>query len=84
MSKSRLRNERDWPDWLDLPGNRRRYWLKRKGRVWGYQILYKEVVFEKETQLEQTVRMWQEIYDDSGRLVETHQKYPIDTGHQIV
>jgi hypothetical protein len=33
---------------------------------------------------EETVRFWQEIYDDSGRLVEIHQKYPVDNGHQQV
>lgn len=31
---------------------------------------------------ETTVRFWQEIYDDQGKLVETHEKYPVDKGHQ--
>jgi hypothetical protein len=31
-----------------------------------------------------TVRFWQEIYDDAGRLVETHEKFPVDKGHQKV
>jgi hypothetical protein len=26
----------------------------------------------------------QEIYNDDGKLIEVHQKYPIDTGHQIL
>ena len=30
---------------------------------------------------EQTTRFYQEIYDDSQRLVEVHEKYPIDKGH---
>jgi hypothetical protein len=29
-------------------------------------------------------RLWQEIYDDGGTLVEVHQKYPTDTGHQKI
>lgn len=29
-----------------------------------------------------TLRFWQEIFDDQGRLVEIHEKYPIDTGHR--
>ena len=31
---------------------------------------------------ETTVRFWQEIYDDQGNLVEIHEKYPVDKGHQ--
>jgi hypothetical protein len=52
------------------------------GRKWGWQILYKEVICDADTQLESTVRMWQEVYDNDGKLVETHQKFPADTGHQ--
>ena len=33
---------------------------------------------------EVTVRFYQEIYDDTGKLVETHHKYPVDRGHQKV
>ncbi len=33
---------------------------------------------------EKTVRFYQEIYDESGQLVEVHEKYPIDKGHQNV
>ena len=44
--------------------------------------MFKEVVFDLKTQLEETARLWQEIYDDHGRLVERHQKFPADTGHQ--
>jgi hypothetical protein len=33
---------------------------------------------------EKTVRFWQEIFDDHGRLVERHEKYPADKGHQKV
>lgn len=31
-----------------------------------------------------TVRFYQEIYDAAGTLVEIHDKYPIDDGHQKV
>jgi len=31
---------------------------------------------------ENTIRFWQEIFDQDGVLVEVHQKYPIDLGHQ--
>jgi len=33
---------------------------------------------------EVTQRFWQEIYDDQGKLVEAHEKYPVDKGHQKV
>jgi hypothetical protein len=33
--------------------------------------------------LERTVRFYQEIYDDTGRLVEVHEKYPEDKGHVV-
>jgi len=28
------------------------------------------------------VRFWQEIYDDQGKPVGTHEKFPVDKGHQ--
>jgi hypothetical protein len=31
---------------------------------------------------ESTLRFWQEIYDEVGNLVETHEKYPVDEGHR--
>ena len=30
---------------------------------------------------ETTVRFWQEIYDENGRVVEIHEIYPVDKGH---
>jgi hypothetical protein len=33
---------------------------------------------------EETVKFWQEIYDENGRLVEIHQKYSVDKGHRKV
>ena len=33
---------------------------------------------------EATLLSWQEIYDDQGNLVEIHEKYPVDRGHQKV
>ncbi|HEY2330115.1 MAG TPA: hypothetical protein VGI63_09930 [Verrucomicrobiae bacterium] len=31
---------------------------------------------------ELTVKLWQEIYDEQGKLVEVHEKFPVDKGHQ--
>ena len=34
---------------------------------------------------ETTLRFWQEVYDDQGKLVEIHEKFPVDEeGHQKV
>jgi hypothetical protein len=33
---------------------------------------------------EATACFWQEIYDDTGKLVEIHEKFPVDKGHQKV
>ena len=33
---------------------------------------------------ENTVRFWQEIDEAQGKLVEIHEKYPVDKGHQQV
>lgn len=29
-----------------------------------------------------TLRFYQEIYDEKGRRVEAHEKYPVDKGHE--
>jgi hypothetical protein len=31
---------------------------------------------------EKTICFWQEIFDEAGRLVEIHHKYPVDRGHE--
>jgi hypothetical protein len=33
---------------------------------------------------ENTIRFWQEIFDNNGVLVEVHQKYPVDLGHKSI
>ena len=42
--------------------------------------MYVKVVDEEE----KTLRFYQEIYNDQGELVEIHEKYPQDKGHQPV
>ena len=76
---TRLQNERKFGQWLDLPNGERRYWLEVKGRQ-GWMAQYLKDVDANEN----TVRFWQEIFDDAGKLVEIHEKYPVDRGHQKV
>ena len=72
-------NERKFGSWEELPNGGRRYWFEVAGRR-GWKARYvKEVDAD-----ENTVRFWQEIYDDQDKLVEIHEKYPVDKGHQQV
>ena len=74
---TRVQNERKFPQWVELPGGGRRYWLDVRGRL-GWLARYQKEVDASET----TIRFWQEIYDDQGKLVEMHEKFPVDKGHQ--
>jgi hypothetical protein len=76
---TRAQNEKKFGNWTELPGGGRRYWLDVVGRM-GWRARYSKEVDSQETPL----RFWQELYDDQGRLVEIHEKYPVDTGHQKV
>lgn len=76
---SRPQNEKKFERWEDLPGGGRRYHLDVTGRS-GWRARYWKEVDAEET----TLRFWQEIYDDTGRLVEIHEKFPVDKGHQKV
>lgn len=33
---------------------------------------------------EETVKFYQEIYDENGTLIEIHEKYPVDKGHRRI
>jgi len=74
---TRTRNEKRFGQWVDLPGGGRRYSFRVAGRQGWCARYLKEVDAE-----EATLRFWQEIFDEQGRLVEVHEKYPVDTGHQ--
>jgi hypothetical protein len=74
---SHEQNQKKFGNWTELPGGGRRYWLDVLGRM-GWRARYLKEVDDQEA----TTRFWQEIYDDQGELVEIHQKYPADTGHQ--
>jgi hypothetical protein len=76
---TRAQNEKKFRNWEDLPGGGRRYWLDVLGRV-GWRARYAKEVDGEEV----TLRFWQEIFDEQGKLVEAHEKYPVDTGHRKV
>ena len=76
---TRTQNEKKFGHWDELPGGGRRYWLDVSGRL-GWRARYLKEVDAQESPR----RFWQEIYDDQGKLVEVHEKYPVDKGHQKV
>ncbi len=76
---TRKENERSYPNWENTPDGGRRYWRERPGGEFGW-CRYVKIVDADEN----TVSFVQEAYDDDGRLIEIHQKYPVDTGHQIL
>jgi len=76
---TRDQNEAKFRRWVDLDDGGRRYWLDVLGKA-GWRARYIKEVDRNEN----TVRFWQEIYDDAGKLVECHEKYPVDKGHRKV
>jgi hypothetical protein len=76
---TRAENEKKFGCWEELPGGGRRYRLEVPGKLGWLARYFKEVDANETTQ-----RFWQEIYDDQGKRVETHEKYPVDKGHQKV
>jgi len=74
---TRRQNEQKFGRWEELPHGGRRYVLEVAGRH-GWRARYLKEVDGREV----TVRFWQEIYDDQDRLVEVHEKHPVDKGHQ--
>jgi hypothetical protein len=78
-SPKRRTNETKFERWQELSHGGRRYWLDVPG-LHGWMARY---VKEVDT-AEQTIRFYQEIFDGNGRLVEIHEKYPVDRGHAKV
>jgi len=76
---TREQNERKFPYWEDLPRGERRYWLDVTSRS-GWKVRYVKEVDANQV----TVRFYQEVYNESGELVEVHHKYPVDLGHRKV
>lgn len=76
---TREQNERKFSNWQDLATGGRRYWLDVQSRS-GWKARYVKEVDAKEV----TRHFYQEIYDETGHLVEVHHKYPVDLGHRKV
>jgi hypothetical protein len=77
MNKKRELNEKKYGNWEDLGNGKRKYWFELIGKDKGKAIYLKEV-----DENEDIIRFWQEIYDENNKLIEIHEKYPVDTGHK--
>jgi hypothetical protein len=73
---SRAQNEQKFKSWENLPNGARRYFRDYVGRAGGRARYIKEV-----DATEGIVRFAQEIFDQAGRLVAVHEKFPVDLGH---
>lgn len=78
-TQKRRQNERKFSEWVELPNGGRRYWYEVVSRS-GWKARYLKEVNSNETAL----RFYQEIYNEKGKLVEVHQKFPEDTGHRFL
>jgi hypothetical protein len=76
---SRSANERRFKQWTETENGGRLYTRKVIGQYGWYAIYVKEVDAN-----ENILLFRQEIYNDQNYLVEIHEKYPIDKGHQKV
>ena len=72
-------NEKKFGSWEELRDGGRRYSFEIPGRS-GWRARYVKEVDKNE----RTTRFYQEIYNEEGRLVEVHNKYPVNRGHQKV
>lgn len=75
---TRSQNEHDFPNWEEISGSWRRYWVDRPGAA-GFVRYVKTVDANEATRV-----IVQEVYNSDGQLVARHQQYPVDTGHRVV
>ena len=75
----RKQNEKDFGNWEELSNDGRKYWFDVQGRAGGRARYIKEVDRE-----EITISFRQEIYNSKGKMVEIHEKFPIDKGHKKI
>ena len=76
---SRNANERRFKQWTETEGGGRLYTRKVMGQYGWYARYVKEVDID-----ENILHFRQEIYNGQDELVEIHEKYPIDKGHQKI
>ena len=76
-AQKRLSNEKEYDLWIEKSDGGRIYSFEIEGRFgWVSKYL-------KETDADEiTVKFWQEIYDENGKLKEIYEKFPVDKVHK--
>ena len=77
IGRKRVKNEKKFSCWKELEGGGRKYWYEVVGKF-GFRACYVKEVDGRE----ETIKFYQEIYDNKGNLVEVHEKFPTDFGHR--
>lgn len=77
--QKRRKNEQKYVNWEELSAGGRRYWYDVVGRL-GWTSRYVKEVDSKEN----TIKFYQEVYNENGNLIELHNKFPVDMGHKKV
>jgi hypothetical protein len=70
-------NEKKFQHWEKLPHGGRRYFLEIQGKH-GWEARY----VKEMDRTEETIKFYQEIFDENGSLIEVHEKFPLDKGHR--
>ena len=77
--KKRLENEKKFENWQEDEFENRIYFYEVKGK-YGWKARYVKEVDNEEN----TIKFYQEIYNEFNILVEIHDKFPIDNGHRRI
>jgi hypothetical protein len=70
-------NEKKFQHWEKLPHGGRRYFLEIQGKH-GWEARY----VKEMDRTEETIKFYQEIFDENRSLIEVHEKFPLDKGHR--
>ena len=76
INQKRRQNENKFNAWHELAEGGRQYFYKVHGKH-GWSARYVKEV----DKTEQTIKFYQEIFNEHGQLVEIHEKYPVNKGH---
>ena len=77
--KKRKKNEKAFDSWIESEVGGRIYSFEIQGK-YGRKARYVKEVNKDEI----TLKFYQEIYKEKNELIEVHEKFHIDTGHQKV
>ena len=78
-AEKREKNQNKFENWKETEGGGRIYWFEISGYR-GWKAKYVKEVDKNEN----TIKFYQEIYNERNELVEVHEKYPTDKGHKKI